>query len=85
MIAAHHEWLADEPKNVAVIAYSSMHDSTRRMARHLSEALVARGVAVEVFGLANADLGRLAMALVDAATLGNRLLLPAGLDAGQLG
>ncbi len=69
MIAAHAKWLADEPRNVAVIAYSSMHDSTRRMARHLSEALVARGVAVEVFGLANADLGRLAMALVDAATI----------------
>jgi flavorubredoxin len=69
MLAAHNEWLGDTPKNVAVIAYSSMHDSTRRMARHLSEALVARGVAVEVFGLATADVGRIAMALVDAATI----------------
>jgi flavorubredoxin len=69
MLAAHAEWLSDTPKNLAVIAYVSMHDSTRRMARHLSEALVARGVGVEVFGLASADLGRLAMALVDAATI----------------
>jgi flavorubredoxin len=69
MLAAHQDWLGDTPKNAAVIAYSSMHDSTRRMARHLSEALVARGVGVQVFGLADADLGRLAMSLVDAATI----------------
>lgn len=69
MLAAHAEWLADTPKNLAVIAYVSMHDSTRRMVRHLSEELARRGVDVEVFGLASADLGRLAMALVDAATL----------------
>ena len=69
MLAAHADWLGDEPRNLAVVAYISMHDSTRRMARHLCEALVARGVGVEVFCLTNADLGRFAMALVDAATL----------------
>lgn len=69
MLQVHADWLSDVPRNKAVIAYVSMHDSTRRMARHLAEALVARGVDVEVFGLASADLGKLAMAMVDAATL----------------
>ena len=66
---AYREWLADRPHNLAVIAYTSMHDSTRRMVRYLVDALAARGVAVEQFNMATADLGKLGIALVDAATL----------------
>jgi flavorubredoxin len=69
LLDAYREWVSDLPRNHAVILYASMHDSTRRMVQHLAEALVARGVDVDLFNLAHADLGKLASALVDAATL----------------
>ncbi|HPW55473.1 MAG: FprA family A-type flavoprotein [Thermoanaerobaculaceae bacterium] len=69
VLRVHADWLSDLPHNKAVLAFVSMHDSTRHMARYLAEALVDRGVDVEVFGLASADLGKLAMAMVDAATI----------------
>jgi len=46
-----------------------MHDSTRRMVEHFVEALSARGIVVRQFNLTNVDIGRLAIALVDAATV----------------
>ena len=52
-----------------MIAYASMHDSTRLMVQRLAEALIERGVGVDLFNLATADLGKLAVALVDAGTL----------------
>jgi flavorubredoxin len=69
MLEAYARWVGDVPRNRAVIAYTSMHASTRHMVQHLAEALVARGVGVDLFNLATADLGKLAVALVDAATL----------------
>ena len=69
ILDAYRDWASDEPKNLAVVAYVSMHDSTRRMVEHLMGELVARGVAAEQFDLAAVDLGKLAMALVDAATI----------------
>jgi flavorubredoxin len=49
--------------------YVSMHASTRQMVDHLTAALVDRGVRVEPFNLVVTDIGKLAMALVDAGTL----------------
>ena len=46
-----------------------MHGSTRHMVHHLVDALVERGVTVKLFNLAVTDIGELAMALVDAATI----------------
>lgn len=69
IIDAYKDWMGSPPKNLAIVAYVSMHESTRRMAEHLSEALVRRGVAVELFNLTHADVGKLAMALVDASTV----------------
>ena len=69
IVDAYRDWTSDTPKNLAVIAYISMHDSTRQMVNHLVEALTERGVAVERFNLEAVDLGRLAEGLVDAATL----------------
>lgn len=66
---AYREWTAGPPRNVAVIAYVTMHDSTRLMVDHLTAALVDRGVAVERFDLTTVDLGELAMALVDAGSI----------------
>jgi flavorubredoxin len=56
-------------KNIAVIPFVSMHESTRTMVNHLASSLVARGVGVALFDLAVTDIGKLAMALVDAPTI----------------
>ncbi|MFA5141041.1 MAG: FprA family A-type flavoprotein [Elusimicrobiota bacterium] len=69
ILDAYKDWTAGPPKNLAVVAYISMHDSTRLMADHLVEALTGRGVAVERFDLEDSDIGKLAMSLVDAQTL----------------
>ncbi len=69
ILDAYREWISDKPKNETVLAYVSMHGSTERMATHLTAALAARGVRVSLFDLAVTDLGKLAIALVDAATI----------------
>ncbi len=69
ILKLYHSWVFDEPKNIAVIAYTSMHGSTQLMVRHLNEALQKRGVEVKQFDLAVSDIGKLAMSLVDASTI----------------
>jgi flavorubredoxin len=69
ILDAYRDWVSDNVKNEVVLAYVSMHESTKRMAGHLAEALLARGVRVKRFNLATVDLGKLAIALVDAATV----------------
>jgi len=69
ILDAYREWVSDEVKDEVLIVYVSMHGSTVRMVRHLIEALLERGVPVKPFNLTTADLGELAIALVDAATL----------------
>ncbi len=66
---AYHSWAFGEPRNIVVLPYVSMHDSTRSMVEYLVEALVQRGVTVRQFDLTVTDIGKLAMALVDAATV----------------
>jgi flavorubredoxin len=46
-----------------------MHGSTEKMVLHLADVLAAKGIRVRLFDLAVTDLGKLAIALVDAATL----------------
>jgi flavorubredoxin len=69
IINAYHSWVFDDPKNIVVLPYISMHDSTREMVKYFVEALAQRGVTVKQFDLTVTDLGKLAMALVDAATI----------------
>lgn len=69
ILSAYEHWSSDRVANEAVIAYVSMHGSTEAMANHLLAALVERGVKVSKFELTTTDLGKLAMALVDAATI----------------
>jgi flavorubredoxin len=69
IIKAYHSWAFDEPKNIVVLPYVSMHGSTRKMVVYFVEALVQRGVTVKQFDLTVTDLGKLAMSLVDAATV----------------
>jgi flavorubredoxin len=69
IIKANRDWAFCEPKNIVVLPYISMHGSTRTMVAFLVEALARRGVTVKQFDLTVADIGKLAMALVDAATI----------------
>jgi flavorubredoxin len=69
ILKAYHSWAFDEPKNIVVLPYISMHGSTRKMVEYLVEALAQRGVTVKQFDLAATDIGKLAIALVDAATI----------------
>ncbi|MBP7050856.1 MAG: FprA family A-type flavoprotein [Phycisphaerae bacterium] len=66
---AYRDWVGDKVKNEVVLAYVSMHESTKKMVEHLSNALIRRGIVVRQFNLPATDLGRLAIALVDAATI----------------
>lgn len=66
---AYYEWAFCEPKNIVVLPYISMHGSTRKMVTYFVEALAQRGVTVKQFDLTVTDIGKLAMALVDAATV----------------
>ena len=69
IIDAYRDWTLGAPRNTVVLPYVSMHESTQRMVDHLVAALVDKGVRVEPFNLAVTDIGKLAMALVDAATI----------------
>ncbi len=66
---AYRDWILGPPRNTVVLPYVSMHESTRRMVDYFVSALMERGVRVEQFNLAVTDIGKLAMALVDAATI----------------
>lgn len=69
ILDAYRSWVLDDPKNMVVLPYISMHGSTREMVGYLVEALTKRGVTVKQFDLTATDIGKLAIALVDAATI----------------
>jgi len=69
ILAAYRDWVSETPKNEVVIPYISMHGSTRRMVEYLVSALAERGITVHQFDLAVTDIGKLAITLVDAATI----------------
>ena len=66
---AYRDWVMGAPHNLVVLPFVSMHGSTRQLVDHLVSGLVDYGVRVELFNLAVTDIGKLAMALVDAATV----------------
>lgn len=66
---AYRDWILGPRRNTVVLPYVSMHGSTKRMVDHLTSALVEKGVRVELFNLVVIDIGKLAMAMVDAATV----------------
>ena len=69
IIDAYKDWASEDVQNEVVLAYVSMHDSTRKMAEYLCDALIERGVKVMQFDLTTVDSGKLAISLVDAATV----------------
>jgi len=69
IIDAYQDWVADDVKNEVILAFVSMHGSTRAMVDYLIGALMKRGITVKPFNLTQTDIGELAMNLVDAATV----------------
>jgi len=69
ILQAYRDWVYSPPKNIVVLPYISMHGSTKKMVEYFVGALVERGITVKQFNLAKTDIGKLAMALVDAATI----------------
>ena len=69
ILNAYRDWVYAEPKNIVMLPYVSMHGSTKEMVDYLVGALIDRDVRVKQFDLTVADTGKLAMTLVDAATL----------------
>jgi len=69
ILEAYRSWVFDPPRNIVVLPYISMHGSTQKMVEYFVGALADRGVTVKQFNLAATDIGKLATALVDAATL----------------
>ncbi len=69
ILDAYRDWISDAVKHEAVVAYVSMHHSTKKMIEYFVDALTERGVKVHLFNLIETDLGKLAISLVDAATV----------------
>lgn len=69
ILDAYRDWVSDDVKNEVVIPFVSMHGSTAVMVDYLVDALIKRGIDVRPFNLPVTDIGELAMALVDAATI----------------
>ncbi len=66
---AYRGWISDEVKDKVVIVYASMHGSTKKIVEHFVSSLMKNGVEVKPFNVITADIGEIAMALVDAATV----------------
>jgi len=69
IMSAYRDWVSDRVANTVVLPYISMHGSTELMVNYLVAGLAERGITVQVFELSSTDIGKLAMALVDAATI----------------
>ena len=69
IIDAYKDWVLGKPKNLAVVVYISMHGSTAKLVERFVTSLTEKNVVVEQYDMASVDLGKLAMSLVDAATI----------------
>lgn len=69
ILDAYEDWVSDNVKNEVIIPYVSMHGSTEKMVDYFIHALMERNIIVKPFNITKTDIGELAMALVDAATI----------------
>lgn len=69
ILNAYRDWTSDDVKNEVVLPYVSMHGSVKHMVELFIEELTERSINILPFNLTVTDLGELAMALVDAATI----------------
>ncbi len=63
------DWTSDVPKNLVVMPYVSMYESSKEMIDYLAQKLNEEGIETFKFDIVDGDLGDLAMTLVDAATI----------------
>ena len=69
ILDAYRDWTSSTVKNEVILPYVSMHGSTEKMVKHFIDALIKRSITVKPFNLTKTDIGELAIALVDAATI----------------
>jgi len=69
IINAYKDWISDRVKNEVILPYVSMHGSTEKMVEYFIDTLIEREITIKPFNLTKTDIGELAMALVDAATI----------------
>jgi len=69
ILDAYKDWISDNVKNEVIIPYVSMHGSTDKMVSYFVDALMKKDITVKPFNLTKTDIGELAKALVDAATI----------------
>ncbi len=69
IIDMYKDWAGDDVSNEVVVVYVSMHGSTRTLVDYFVDSLITKGVEVKPFNLSRTDIGELAIALVDTATL----------------
>ncbi len=69
ILNAYREWISPDTKNEVLIAYVSMHGSTKKMVDYLVDALANRGIEVKVRDLIHSNLGEIAIDLVDVTTV----------------
>ncbi|MDW8114772.1 MAG: FprA family A-type flavoprotein, partial [candidate division WOR-3 bacterium] len=59
IINAYEDWVSDKVKNEVILAYVSMHNSTKIMAEFLISELINYGIKVIPFNLTKTDIGEL--------------------------
>ncbi len=69
ILEAYKSWVSEKVKNKAIIPYVSMHGSTKKIVEFLTNELMKRNVEVKPYNVTKADIGEIAMSLVDAATI----------------
>ncbi|HEU23928.1 MAG: MBL fold hydrolase [Mesoaciditoga sp.] len=69
IINAYKNWISDDVENKVTVLYLSMHGSTKKMVERFIDDLTKFNIVVEPFNLTNMDVGKLAISLVDSATV----------------
>jgi flavorubredoxin len=69
ILTAYQQWVSGDLKNEVVIIYVTMHGSTEKLVYRLTDELVNRDITVTPFNTVTADLGDIALSLVDAKTI----------------
>lgn len=68
-IKQYEEWVDEQVKQDIVVAYISMHGSTKRIADYVADRILNQGLPVKQFNLTETPIGEFAMSLVEASTL----------------
>ncbi len=67
IIKAYEEWISENTEEKVLIPYISMHGSTKKIVEHMTDKFIEEGVEVIPINLITADVGQIAMELVDTA------------------